>query len=473
MIKFIPLHRVALGVLTAALVACDPGTSAPTPLPVVPDVIADGGSCPEPTGPGTQHSTSVTTNEVWTAAESPHFVTTSIDVVADLTLEPCALVVLSRGVGMTVDGTLTAQGELIDLTPSDDSDDAFDIRPVVFTSTSDDPADNWGTLTVEPLGRVNLEVTALIHAAHPDAAQNGGGALLVRGTNDSTVTKSVRAVLQFVLESGGYGVNLQVGGAFTDDSLGVLVEGAATNPVFTFLPGIGSIPEGFYTGNGTDEILIDTRLPIESDETFRNRGVPYAFDSASAYVAPANPGDPAVTLTVEAGVTVKMRGNLYFGDAGGTLNERQARLVAQGTAAQPITFTSAEVAPEKGDWGSLYFEAIAPTGNALEHAVIEYAGGDSQTSSYGCGALDNDGALLFVGNRPAEAFVTSTTFRHNAGETTIVSGWVSDETGPDFVTGNVFTDTAGVEGQASCIQSLWRTTDTLYCPDTMEPDCFQ
>ncbi len=211
MIKFIPLHRVALGVLTAALVACDPDSPAPTPLPVVPDVIADGGSCPEPTGPGTQHSTSVTTNEVWTAAESPHFVTTSIDVVADLTLEPCALVVLSRGVGMTVDGTLTARGghrlpPSIDLTEAEaglrpgaspprvphDSDDAFDIRPVVFTSTSDDPADNWGTLTVEPLGRVDLEVTALIHAAHPDAAQNGGGALLVRGTNDSTVTKSPR-----------------------------------------------------------------------------------------------------------------------------------------------------------------------------------------------------------------------------------------------------------------------------------------
>jgi hypothetical protein len=138
-------------------------------------------------------------------------------------------------------------------------------------------------------------------------------------------------------------------------------------------------------------------------------------------------------------------------------------------AAKPIVFTSTESDPAAGDWVGIFLEAITASGNVIEHAVFEYAGGASGTSSFGCGPRSNDAALLIF-ERPDDAFIQNTTFRNNAGDTTIVSGWVSDEDGPDLVTGNEFESTGGTE-PTGCLQSLWRTTETNYCPTTEGPHC--
>lgn len=50
----------------------------------------------------------------------------------------------------------------------------------------------------------------------------------------------------------------------------------------------------------------------------------------------------------------------------------QGRLVAQGTAAQPIVFTSAETAPAPGDWGALNM-MTSDEANLFSHCRIEYA----------------------------------------------------------------------------------------------------
>ena len=50
----------------------------------------------------------------------------------------------------------------------------------------------------------------------------------------------------------------------------------------------------------------------------------------------------------------------------------QGRLVAQGTAAQPIVFTSAEATPAPGDWGALNMMASEES-NLFSHCRIEYA----------------------------------------------------------------------------------------------------
>ena len=86
------------------------------------------------------------------------------------------------------------------------------------------------------------------------------------------------------------------------------------------------------------------------------------------------------TLTIQPGTRVKF-------DSQKALTV-QGTLVARGTAASPITFTSNVANPAKGDWGYIHFTdtSIDATfdgdgnytgGSALQYVIVEYAGGSS------------------------------------------------------------------------------------------------
>ena len=113
---------------------------------------------------------------------------------------------------------------------------------------------------------------------------------------------------------------------------------------------------------------------IRADTTWALAGSPYVA-TCDIYIYGA-------TLTVEPGVVVKFR------EADGRISV-DTRLLARGTAAQPIIFTSfkddtaggdtngdgSATSPAPGDWNNLRFEYAAPvSGNVLEHAVIRYGG---------------------------------------------------------------------------------------------------
>lgn len=90
---------------------------------------------------------------------------------------------------------------------------------------------------------------------------------------------------------------------------------------------------------------------------------------------------PGVTLTILPGTTVRFRriasdsrANLFGTDPPYYARAEivvTGRLLARGTAARPILFTSAEKEPEAGDWGTLNF--LGGSGNELEQCRIEYA----------------------------------------------------------------------------------------------------
>lgn len=99
------------------------------------------------------------------------------------------------------------------------------------------------------------------------------------------------------------------------------------------------------------------------------------------------------TLTIEAGVRVKAL-------AGGTdvylLVEKGGKIIADGTAANPIVFTSNATSPKSGDWGGIILNGKAPlsrqdganSNSTTEvNTAIEY-GGDV--------ANDNSGILNYV-----------------------------------------------------------------------------
>ncbi len=109
------------------------------------------------------------------------------------------------------------------------------------------------------------------------------------------------------------------------------------------------------------------------------------------------------TLTIAAGTRVLVRPGGYLRtspfDDGGTL-------IAKGTEAAPIVFTSEQAAPLAGDWGCLY---LGSGGDATElsQVVVEYAGG-------ACGA-SGIGYETGIVVADAQRAISDVTVRHSAG----------------------------------------------------------
>ncbi|WP_211338048.1 hypothetical protein [Mangrovibacterium diazotrophicum] len=94
------------------------------------------------------------------------------------------------------------------------------------------------------------------------------------------------------------------------------------------------------------------------------------------------------TLTIPAGTMIKATS----GFSSYLIVEQGGKLEANGTASNPITFTSAASSPAAGDWGGIWINGFAPisgggTGTSEVDATLPYGGTD---------AADNSGTLTYV-----------------------------------------------------------------------------
>jgi hypothetical protein len=438
----------------AGLSPPDAGASAPPDTPPV-DMLTN--DCQAPAGPGVEHSGTISADETWTAADSPHIVTFGLRVVgATLTIEACAIVRVMEGYTISVgggnpgdpDAKLVAHG----------TSDGTSLRPVIVTS--DDETKYWGTLQFNETATADLEHVVLHRAGNPATAQNLGGALLIFGdSNHKVPTRNVRAKSLLIDASASLGINIQRSGGFSEDSEDVVVRSSGNSspsansdtmyPVYVETPSIQTIPPGSYTGNVRDAIRVSNPSSLDGDETFHERGVPYRLRGALSIAPSKNAADGGlVTLTIDPGVTLellKTPGNdwgITLGVSNGDLPEniRPTRLIAAGTAEKPIVITSAADVPAPGDWAGIEWRGGPPTGNVMSNVTVEYAGGRSGSIGFGCGPVSNDAALIIANWKPAEPFIQNCTFAHSLGGA-IVSGWRSDS-GPNLEPGNTFLDIA-------------------------------
>ncbi|WP_074407054.1 hypothetical protein [Aquimarina megaterium] len=132
---------------------------------------------------------------------------------------------------------------------------------------------------------------------------------------------------------------------------------------------------GDTSGTKILEGQITQNVTLESSEVYELRGGVSVVDG--------------VTLTIEAGTKI------IAGDVGGVFSylaiEQGAKIIAEGTAAQPIVFTSNKSTPNPGDWGGLLLAGKAPinrgTTATTEVANLTYGGTDP---------ADNSGILRYV-----------------------------------------------------------------------------
>ncbi len=429
----------------------------------------DGGAavvneCTAPTNGPTVHDHNISADETWTAAGSPHVISSTVYVTggATLTIEPCAEVLLEEGavLGMR-DGKLLAEGT---------------------ASKRIHIAGKGGAKWT----KLELNAPGLARLAYVDI-EGGGGAGLndqddttveVRGDGEMPADPVLYVDHVTVKGSRGVGVAVFSLATFAPGSQDLVVTGCGGDkwpyPISIEEHSMDSLPTGSYTGNKKDEVYLRFAGAgragdgLKVDATLHDRGVPYRLHSG--FNVAANEAGKLSTLTIEPGVTMKFPKGKFFKVEHWTGNDPATGVLrALGTAERPIVLTSAEASPAPGDWGGLWFGGVPSAQNKLEHVIVEYAGADCGCSLATCNALTEfEGAVLLT-NRPAggTAFITSSTIRHIAGHG-VVEGWAfvngdSRNAQIDFTPTNTF-DVTG------CVQTLPGNTTAGGCPSP-KPAC--
>lgn len=410
-------------------------------------------TCPAATGAGTDHPGGISTNTTWTAAGSPHRVPFSFTVAegATLTLEPCATVKLAAGTNITVQGRLVAAGQAGSPVTIDSSGPGARWGSII---TSAAPAWNTGPITTF----VDLAYTSLINGGNTNVG--GMGLIDLRGHFSSDPRTAILRVNNVSIDgtsgAAGYGVYLREGVTFTADSTNLTIKNAATRPIRAGDKLVGSIPPGCYTGNAIDEIVWEAFATIDQETTIHDRGIPYRLgapngNGADMRVGLAGTGAALTTLTIEAGVTIKVHplGRLLMqkslNSIAGSGYHPSGSLIALGTAAKPITFTSAAAAPSPGDWVALWFDDAPPDNARLDYVRVEYAGAPTYARGFHCIAgnsysFDEDSAILMFG-QPATQFITNSTIAWSAADG--IGRSYQAAPSPDFLAGNTFISVAG------------------------------
>lgn len=453
----------------ALALGCEDGTSAGAPAQDGGGIFeagdggppADGGgdggvlpSCPStPTTGPTNHEGTITGTETWTADKSPHIVPADLTIVGTLTIERCAEVLVGAAKTITVGATgkLLAEGDAgrpIKIRASDATKPFAQLRAL-----------NGGTLRMAYVDLENggdpqngvIDVFSTIQAQGSDQNAPAQPTVFV----DNVTIKGSRS----------NGLHLADGAGFAPGSQNLTVTGSANFAMSISPRAAGTIPSGKYTGNKLDEIVLPGgggANAVQEDTTLRDRGVPYRIGNSltQGYLVVENlkPGGTFSTLTIDPGVTLRFKqgAELVVETFSGT-GAAHGALVAVGTPAKPIIFTSAAAVPAAGDWIGISFNMTPASTNKVQHARVEYAGGLTSKGSETCNATPSiPDAAIKIGGVPSSQFVTNTTIMHSAAHG-IDRGW-RDDNKQDFAATNVFTSVT------ACNQTHPKNTDGS-CPD--------
>jgi len=410
---------------------------------------ADGGEevpvpskCVTPSEPAVEHKSAIEADETWAAGYHDVTFNFTIQKGATLTLAPCAVVRVGKGFTINVGNTPAGNGgKLVAKGKADE--------PIVIEG-KDGAA--WGSVLVWETGYADLAyVTMRDGGGEPSRA---GGALHLYGTQLKGLQELANVDHVTIEKAGRYGLVMETHGGLSPTSKNLTIRGSGELAMRVGLPSVSTVPPGKYTGNATDGIRLLGSAVYDvqrDDQTIHDRGVPYIVGGDGQFGSLTIGGDAGLaTLTVEAGVTLKFPkgGTSVVTVSSGTgKTPANAALRVLGTAAKPVTFTSAEATPASGDWAGIHFGNVPDASNLIEHARIEYTGFDTPIRGFSCGTpgldgaeeISNEGAVLILGE-PKSAFIRNSVIAHSS-KNGIERGWTLGQSF-DFLPTNTFEDIA-------------------------------
>jgi hypothetical protein len=299
------------------------------------------------------HSGTISVNETWTVADGQHFITGHITVAdgVTLTIEEGCEVYFNAGRRLLVRGALIADGS--------------SANPILFSANTVSPtAGYWQYIYFN-----GADAGSILDNCTVEYGGSSNGAILMRSSL-SNVTISNTTVSQ----SGGYGIRL-LNGADSPSINDCSFDNCANYPIYTYADRVKDLTGTMsFTSNVFDAIYV--RNQNVNTGTWLDHGVPYVLGGNTTI-------NDLETLTINPGVEVSFNGNFYLRVNGG--------LVANGTDANHIVFSSNQTVPAKGDWNRIYFNVAESS--SLSYCEFLYAG--SGTSAID---ISNSGSNVTIAN---------------------------------------------------------------------------
>jgi flagellar hook assembly protein FlgD len=310
----------------------------------------------------TNVSSNITTNTEWMVAGSPYVITATISVSSGVTLtvDPGVVVQFSNGNYLVVNGTMMAVGT--------------SASPISFTSASATPAaGDWSFVSFT----AGASASQLSYVTFQYGGGWGWGSMVyVQGSSPTFDHVTIASSLSTGLDMNTAGGAPTIGNSTFSNNGSYGLHLIAANSVWlsnTAFTGNSSYAVGAEpgthlldltnitaTGNGVNAVGYRGGT-ISAAETWLH-GMNWVLTGTVTVAA-------AATLTVDAGTVVKF-GNWTYGNylvVNGTM-------MAGGTSASPISFTSASATPAAGDWSFVSFTAGA-SASRLSYVTFQYGGG--------------------------------------------------------------------------------------------------
>ncbi len=184
--------------------------------------------------------------------------------------------------------------------------------------------------------------------------------------------------------------------ALPESSTNLVSSGNAWPGTANGATGVTNLPTGDYTGNDDDRIYYDSLH--NGQLVFKDLGVPWAQIQTVVTL-----DAPNALARFEAGVEVQFCDGCYIRSG---WRSDPGLFVVEGTAANPVVFTSSSENPSPGIWNGIELLSGTDPMTSIDHAVIEWAG----TMDFGA---------IYVSG---PASITNTTIRNSAGYGIFVSG---------------------------------------------------
>lgn len=138
-----------------------------------------------------------------------------------------------------------------------------------------------------------------------------------------------------------------------------------------------------YIDNG-NQIIYVTAENISQDTIWPSQDIPY-YITGHIYVRGQDGGDNVTALTIEPGAVVMFSGNYYFYIGHDSNSSEPGALIAEGSAMEPIVFTTASFPPSLGSWKGLYFAKYCDDlVTSLKHVIVEYGGNSDPYDNVCC-----------------------------------------------------------------------------------------
>jgi hypothetical protein len=281
-------------------------------------------------------------SQTWCKADNPHLVDNTVTVPAGETLaiEPGAVVEFYSGAGLAVAGSLVANGA------------SAAGEQILFTSNLSSPAPgSWPGITAGSASTLQISYFEMAYAGQ---AGFDFGSLTLRTTHASLSHSRIHHGLGTALYLDTPGIAPQLNDVEIDHytGAGLYQNTISMNPVYQDVRIHDTAVNGLFIPGG----LTDRDVTLD--------GSPAAFNGAPIYSSYGITLGNGTTMTITPGTKLEM--------AEGISVVASAALLAQGTPAAPIRFTTYLDPPQAGSWQGI--RALDGSTLHLSYCELAYAG---------------------------------------------------------------------------------------------------